>query len=74
LNYGARLNGGGKALVKLGGLESNEESLLQIESLIIAACGTSFLAGKYVEIMLRKLNCFNYVEAKTASEIEAHDF
>jgi glucosamine--fructose-6-phosphate aminotransferase (isomerizing) len=43
LNYGARLgNGGG---VKLGGLDSHEEELFGIENLIIAACGTSFLAG-----------------------------
>lgn len=44
LNYGARLMGG-KSLVKLGGLEQNEEKLLQIENLVIAACGTSFYAG-----------------------------
>ncbi len=43
LNYGARLgNGGG---VKLGGLDSHEEELIDIENMMIAACGTSFYAG-----------------------------
>jgi hypothetical protein len=43
LNYGARLgNGEG---VKLGGLDSHEEELINIENLMIAACGTSFYAG-----------------------------
>lgn len=43
LNYGARLGDAGG--VKLGGLDSHEEELFGIENLIIAACGTSFLAG-----------------------------
>ena len=44
LNYGARLMGG-KAMVKLGGLDQREDTLRKIDSLIIAACGTSFYAG-----------------------------
>lgn len=44
LNYGARLMGG-KAMVKLGGLEQNEENLVAIDNLIIGACGTSFYAA-----------------------------
>jgi hypothetical protein len=36
---------GGKSLVKLGGLEENEEKLLAIENLVIGACGTSFYAA-----------------------------
>ena len=44
LNYGARLMGG-KAMVKLGGLDSNEQELVQIDHLVIAACGTSFYAA-----------------------------
>ena len=43
LNYGARFKDGG--LVKLGGLESNEDELMSIDNLIIGACGTSFYAG-----------------------------
>ena len=43
LNYGARLGDNGS--VKLGGLDSNEDALMGIENLMIAACGTSYLAG-----------------------------
>jgi glutamine---fructose-6-phosphate transaminase (isomerizing) len=49
LNYGARLMGAQESdhrdMVKLGGLEENEEKLSAIENLVIAACGTSFYAG-----------------------------
>jgi len=44
LNYGARFVQG-EAMVKLGGLDQNEELLMAIENLMIAACGTSFYAG-----------------------------
>jgi len=41
--------------------------------LIIAACGTSFYAGQYMELLLRELNVFKFVEAKIASEIVKTD-
>lgn len=41
------------SMVKLGGLESHHSELIQIESLLIAACGTSYLAGKYAEELMR---------------------
>ena len=44
LNYGARLMGG-KSMVKLGGLDNNEENLIQIDHLVLAACGTSYYAA-----------------------------
>jgi glucosamine--fructose-6-phosphate aminotransferase (isomerizing) len=72
LHYGARLMGG-KAMVRLGGLEKHEEKLMKIESVILAACGTSHYATKYVESLLRKLGCFNYIECKIASEITRDD-
>lgn len=43
LNYGARLMSS-KAMVRLGGLEKHEKNLMQVDSLILAACGTSHLA------------------------------
>ena len=64
---------GGKAMVRLGGLEKNEEKLMKVESLILAACGTSHYATRYCEVLLRKLGCFNYVECNIASEITEHD-
>ena len=72
LHYGARLMGG-KAMVRLGGLEKHEEKLMKVESLILAACGTSHYACKYVEGLLKRLGCFNYVECKIASEITRED-
>ena len=60
LNYGARIMGE-ENTVKLGGLDSNKKNLVSIDSLIIAACGTSYLAGKYGELLMRELGCFTYV-------------
>ena len=60
---------GGENSVKLLGLDSNMDKLKNIDSLIIAACGTSHLAGKYGEYMMRQLGCFKYVESLIASEI-----
>lgn len=45
LNYGARFKQG-EPIVKLGGLEGeHEEALINIENLMLAACGTSFYAA-----------------------------
>jgi len=72
LNYGARLMTN-KAMVRLGGLTNHEDDLSQVNSLVLAACGTSHYATKYAEILMRQLNCFDYVEAKIASEITKED-
>lgn len=73
LNYGARLMGG-ENMVKLGGLDRNRDELMKIDNLIIAACGTSYLAGKYGEYLMRELGCFKYVNSMFASEINERDF
>lgn len=62
-----------KSMVKLGGLDKHEDSLTKVDCLILAACGTSHYATKYVEVLLRKLACFTYVECKIASEITSAD-
>ena len=67
LNFGARL--ASKTMVRLGGLEKHNDKLMKIESLILAACGTSHYATKYMEVILHKLGCFQFVECKIASEI-----
>ena len=72
LNYGARLMGGDN-MVKLGGLDKNRSDLSQIDNLIIAACGTSYLAGRYGETLMRELGCFKYVQTLIASEITERD-
>jgi len=73
LNYGARLMGG-ENMVKLGGMDKFQESLKSIDSLIIAACGTSHLAGKYGEYLMKELGCFKYINSVIASEIRPRDF
>lgn len=72
LHYGARLMGGDN-MVKLGGLDRCKDDLQKIENMIIAACGTSHLAGKYGEYLMRDLGCFKYVESVIASEINERD-
>lgn len=73
LGFGGRLMGGDN-MVKLGGLENDKQKLCQIDNLIIAACGTSYRAGQYGEILMKEMAGFKYVEALIASEIEARDF
>ena len=72
LNFGARLMSN-KAMVRLGGLDAHEDQLSRVNYLVLAACGTSFFACKYAENIMRKLGCFDYIEAKCASEILADD-
>jgi len=43
-----------EGLAKLGGLESVQEKLREIERLIIVACGTAYLAGLVAEYMLEE--------------------
>lgn len=73
LNYGARLHGTGDNLVKLGGFENQAEKLRKIDNLIIAACGTSHLAGLYGENLMMELGCFKFVQSITAGEIKERD-
>jgi glucosamine--fructose-6-phosphate aminotransferase (isomerizing) len=61
-------------MVKLGGLDSNEKKLLEIEDLIIGACGTSYHASLYGQHLFREFGCFPSVQVKIASEISELDF
>jgi glutamine---fructose-6-phosphate transaminase (isomerizing) len=69
LNYGGRLKGSEPGLVKLGGLDNDEEELINIDNLLIAACGTSYYASLYGSYLMREFGCFQMVEVKIASEI-----
>lgn len=72
LNYGGRL--ATDFDVKLGGLERNKDTLLDIKHLVIAACGTSYHAGLYGALALRALKAFETVQVVDASEITRHHF
>jgi len=73
LGYGGRIDGV-ENIVKLGGLDKNREELINIDNLLIAACGTSHLAGKYGEYLMKQLGCFKTVNSLLASEINERDF
>jgi glutamine---fructose-6-phosphate transaminase (isomerizing) len=72
LNYGARLMTN-KAMVRLGGLEAKSETLMQVDTLIMAACGTSHYATIYAEHLMRSLGCFDFIRCIKASEISEDD-
>ena len=70
LNFGGRIIGDSNA--KLGGLDANQERMLSIENLVIAACGTSYYASLYGERLMEYLGAFNTVQVVDASEF-THD-
>jgi len=72
LNYGARFSGDGH--VKLGGLESNSESLLGIDNLVMSACGTSLFASMYGAHLMRSLKCFDTIQCQDAAEVTPDSF
>jgi glucosamine 6-phosphate synthetase-like amidotransferase/phosphosugar isomerase protein len=41
------LKGSEPGMVKLGGMDNDEAELINIENLLIAACGTSYYASNY---------------------------
>lgn len=74
LNFGGRLSGSQEGMVKLGGLDRDEGELINIENLLIAACGTSYYASLYGQNLMREFGCFQMVEVRIASEIQEKDF
>ncbi|MES1912006.1 MAG: hypothetical protein MHM6MM_004354 [Cercozoa sp. M6MM] len=72
LGFGGRLMNGNR--VKLGGLESNAETLLKIKNLLIAGCGTSKFAAEYGARLMRHLRSFDSVSVCDAAEVDADTF
>lgn len=72
LNYGARFDQDGN--VKLGGLESNKEMMLDVRHLMMAACGTSLFASMYGAQLLKSLKCFDTVQVIDAAEVTPECF
>jgi len=73
LSYGSRL-GADPGTVKLGGMDADEEDLINIENLVIAACGTSYYASHYGSQLMREFGCFSVIDVMIASEIQPKDF
>jgi len=72
LGYGGRLYPDGR--VKLGGMDSNKASMLNIDNLMISGCGTSQFAGTYGALLMQSLACFNTVTAVDAAEVNMQSF
>jgi glucosamine--fructose-6-phosphate aminotransferase (isomerizing) len=71
LNMGGRILGDNR--VKLGGLDSQEAQLLDIEHLVILGCGTSYNAGQIGCSLMRTFKCFTTVTCIDASEFTIDD-
>lgn len=71
LNMGGRILGDNR--VKLGGLDSQEAQLLEIDHLIILGCGTSFNAGQIGCSIMKSFKCFTTVTCIDASEFTVDD-
>ena len=71
LNYGARLYMDG---AKLGGLDENKDEMLQIQNLLISACGTSYFASLYGAKIMQSIGAFNTITVEDASEVYRDTF
>jgi glucosamine--fructose-6-phosphate aminotransferase (isomerizing) len=58
------INNGGRILnkssVKLGGLESCKEKLLELKHIILLGCGTSYYSCMWIQDMFKTLEIFNF--------------
>jgi glucosamine--fructose-6-phosphate aminotransferase (isomerizing) len=71
INNGGRIENNVK--VKLGGLDSYRNNLLEIEHLILLGCGTSFYAGLWSLDIFKFLHIFNTVTIYDGAEFSEKD-
>jgi glucosamine--fructose-6-phosphate aminotransferase (isomerizing) len=71
MNNGGRIEN--NVSVKLGGLDSNKSSLLNINHLIILGCGTSYHAGLWSLDIFKTLDIFDTVVAYDGAEFQIKD-
>jgi len=71
LNMGGRLLGDDQ--VKLGGLDSHKDKLIDCEHIILMGCGTSYNAGQVGCKVIRSLQCLSTVQCIDASEFTLDD-
>ena len=71
------LNNGGRidtdSTVKLGGLDSCKNRLLETTHLLILGCGTSLNAGIWAADMFKHLHCFDTIACYDGAEFSAND-
>ena len=71
MNNGGRIEN--NVSVKLGGLDSNKTSLLNINHLILLGCGTSYHAGLWSLEIFKTLDIFDTVVAYDGAEFQIKD-
>ena len=71
INHGGRI--ASASTVKLGGLDTNRERLLQFDHLILLGCGTSYHAGQWSLSLFKSLDCFETVAIYDGAEFVAGD-
>jgi len=71
INFGGRIKNNTE--VKLGGLESHLDILLNVNNIILLGCGTSFNAGLYGMYFLKNICDFNTVQVFDGAEFCTND-
>lgn len=71
------INNGGRILnkssVKLGGLESCKEKLLELKHIILLGCGTSYYSCMWIQDMFKTLEIFNTVSLYDGADFDIKD-
>lgn len=70
LAYGSRL---GESIIKLGGLDDNENKLVKIDHMTLSACGTSLNAANYGARLMKAIAAFDTVQTIDAAETKHCD-
>lgn len=71
INHGGRIVGTDR--VKLGGLDTYRERLLECNHIILLGCGTSYYAGVWSTHIFKMMECFDTVAVYDGAEFQAYD-
>lgn len=72
INFGARLRG--DLGIKLGGLEKHQDELFKYNKICLLACGTSYHAAMFGNVIFTKFGVFESVKTMDASEFYDYNF
>lgn len=71
INNGGRIES--NTSVKLGGLETNKETLMQLSHIVLLGCGTSYHAALWSNVIFKKLKIFDTVSVYDGAEFDITD-
>lgn len=71
INNGGRIEN--NSSVKLGGLETNKETLMQLSHIVLLGCGTSYHAALWSSVIFKKLKIFDTVSVYDGAEFDITD-